>query len=363
MQVKTPALVIIALVCDLFICYGQIDTTHKQYHHVLFLPVIARSIETSWSFGAAGSYTFKIKREDTSSRTSNLQGLGLYSLKKQIIFALDGTIYFPGEKYILSHQFSYSYFPDKFWGIGKYARGRDEEPYSFRQFYIYLHAQESLGHHLYLGALYEYQQLIDINYVQGGLFDQENVAGRRKYHVSGLGLSFTYDTRNNAFSPDKGDMLQFSFNHFDNFFGSHYRYTNYVLDMRKYIALHKGQVLALQAYGYFNAGEVPLRSLASLGGASRMRGYYNGRYRDKNLAVIQAEYRVPLFWRLGAAAFAGIGDVGKSIADFGLDFPKYSFGGGFRVALNKTEKLNLRLDYGIGRGHSNGFYFQLGEAF
>ncbi len=363
MLTRTPALIIIALVCNIVICYGQVDSARKHYHHVLVLPVIARSIETSWSFGAAGSYTFRIKRDDSTSRTSNLQGLGLYSLKKQVIFALNGTIYFPREQYILSHQLSYSFFPDKFWGLGKRAPASNEEPYDFRQFYLYLHGQHSVGKHLYLGALYEYQQLLKINYIAGGLFDQQNVLGRARYHVSGFGLSFAYDTRNNAFSPDQGNLFQVSFNHFDNFFGSDFQYTNYVIDLRKYMAIHKKQVLAIQAFGFFNGGQVPLRSLASFGGANSMRGYYNGRYRDKNQAVIQTEYRVPLFWRLGMVGFVGLGEVSNSLKDFGWDCIRYSYGGGLRVALNKTERLNLRLDYGIGKGNNHGFYFQLGEAF
>jgi outer membrane translocation and assembly module TamA len=72
---------------------------------------------------------------------------------------------------------------------------------------------------------------------------------------------------------------------------------------------------------------------------------------------------MPLFWRFGAVVF---GDLGNVSSDFSNDYfyhLKYSYGSGLRVALNKTEKLNLRLDYGIGRGHSQGFYFQLGEAF
>ena len=53
-------------------------------------------------------------------------------------------------------------------------------------------------------------------------------------------------------------------------------------------------MLALQAYAFINNGDVPLRSLASLGGANSMRGYYDGRYRDKDQIVFQAEYRVPV---------------------------------------------------------------------
>jgi hypothetical protein len=42
---------------------------------------------------------------------------------------------------------------------------------------------------------------------------------------------------------------------------------------------------------------------------------------------------------------------------------KYSFGGGIRFAVDTKEKLNIRVDYGIGQGKNSGLYLQLGEAF
>jgi outer membrane protein assembly factor BamA len=333
-------------------------------NHLLVLPVIARSIETSWSFGTAVSGTFHINKKDSAVRTSNLQSLVLYSLKKQFIAAINGTIYFPGEKFILSQQLSYSFFPDKFWGIGRIAPDSNAESYNFRQFYIYLHGQRSVANHLYVGVIYEYQRLFKVNYIPGGLFDKENVPGRTSYHISGLGASFTYDTRNDAFAPDKGIFLQGYFNHFAPIFGSDFKYTNYVIDVRSFIRTYKKQVLALQAYAFINNGMVPLRSLASLGGANSMRGYYDGRYRDKDQVVLQAEYRLPVYKRFGAVFFGGIGNVGHAGDYLSTDALKYSYGGGVRIALTKSEKINLRLDYGIARnGQSKGLYFQLGEAF
>jgi outer membrane protein assembly factor BamA len=342
--------------------YAQKDSTAKTLRRLLILPVIARSIETSWSFGAAASLTFHLKAHDYPTRTSNLQALALYSLRQQVVIALNGSVYFPGERFILNQQFSYSYFPDKFWGLGKVQPDSSKESYTFRQFYIYLHPQRKLGNHLFLGSLYQFQRVLDLRYQAGGIFDKQNVTGRYGYHISGLGMSLTYDDRNNAFSPDRGGMMQFYFAHFNPILGSDYNYTNFVLDLRKFIRLYKQQVLALQALGYFNAGAVPLRSLAALGGASSMRGYYEGRYRDKDMAVFQAEYRVPLFWRLGAVAFGDFGNVGSELAQLDFRDLKYSYGGGMRVALDKKERLNIRLDYGISRV-AKGFYFQLGEAF
>lgn len=331
--------------------------------HVLVLPIIARSIETGWSFGGAGAATFRLMGRDTVSRTSNAEAVALYTTRKQFVAAVNGSVYFPGERFIINEQLSYSSFPDEFWGLGKKAPDSNEESYKFKQYYVYIHPQFRVGKSLFLGMVYQYQRVFNIDYEQGGLFDIQNVPGRQGYHISGLGMSLTYDTRNNAFAPDKGAMFQFYFDEFAPIFGSNYLYTSYVLDLRRFIRTFKGQVLALQVLGNFNTGEVPLRSLATLGGSNTMRGYYAGRYRDKNAGVLQAEYRVPLFWRIGAVGFADMGNVGPELKDVNFQHFKYSYGGGLRVALNQKEKLNLRLDYGLAKGGSNGFYLQLGEAF
>jgi outer membrane protein assembly factor BamA len=331
--------------------------------HVLVLPIIARSIETGWSFGGVGAATFRVNNRDTLSRTSNAEGLALYTTRHQFVAAVNGSIYLPGERFIVNEQLSYSSFPDEFWGLGKRAPNSNEESYKYKQYFVFLHPQYKIGKSFFLGVVYQFQRVFNIDYLRGGLFDTQGVLGRSGYHVSGVGLSFTYDTRNNAFSPDKGMMAQFYFDQFAPYFGSNYLTTSYVIDFRRFIRTYRDQVLALQVLGNFNTGQVPLRSLAYLGGASAMRGYYAGRFRDRNAGVLQAEYRVPLFWRFGAVGFADMGNVGAELKDVDLSHFKYSYGGGLRISLNRAEKLNLRLDYGLAKGGSNGFYLQLGEAF
>jgi outer membrane protein assembly factor BamA len=333
-------------------------------HQILFFPVLTRSIETSWSFGVASSSTFHFSKHDTASRTSNFQAIMLYSLKKQFVAAINGSQYFHNEKFILNEQMSYSSFPDKFWGLGKNSKDSNEENYNFKQYYIYLHLMRHLGNNIYLGLLFEAQRLLEIDYTKGGLFDQQQVAGRTPYKIAGLGLSITYDNRNNAFAPDKGYFAQLYFNNFNSFLGSDYSYTNIVIDLRKYFPLGKKNVLALQTYSFSNMGsEVPLRSLATLGGMSSMRGYYDGRYRDRQQLVFQSEFRHNINKRFGIVGFGNFGDVGHNISDFALKDLKYTYGAGLRYAINKSEKLNIRLDYGIGPGKNHGLYFELGEAF
>ncbi|WP_207632743.1 BamA/TamA family outer membrane protein [Foetidibacter luteolus] len=340
------------------------SVVNRRTKKLMVLPVMARSVETGWSFGAVAASTFRIAGKDTVSRTSNIQALALYSLKHQLIAAINGSIYFPKEKYIINHQFSYSYFPDKCWGLGSNTPDSAEEPYKFRQYYVYLHPMKKIGRGLFAGVLYEQQNVLAMEYEPGGLFDKQKIAGRKGYFVSGLGLSLTYDSRNNAFAPNSGAFAQLYFNHFAPYIGSDFTYTNIVQDIRKYIPLFKKQVLALQFYNVINAGpEVPVRSLAQLGGSSSMRGFYNGRFRDKQMMVIQSEYRLPVYGCLGAVLFGAAGDVTRRVMDYSLRGFKFAYGGGLRFALNKKERLNLRLDYGVTSTGNHGFYFQLGEAF
>ncbi len=341
--------------------YAQNDSLKPK--HLLVFPVIAKSIETGWSFGAVGSLTFRPSLLDTLSRTSNMQLLLLYSTKKQLVTAINGSQYFDKEKYILNEQFSFSSYPDKFWGLGSNTSDLAEESYKFKQYYTYLHLLRKIAPDFFIGLLFEMQRVWDIDYKAGGLFDQQKITGTTNYHVAGLGSSITYDRRNNAFAPDQGFFGQFSFNHFDKYLGSDYVYTNYVLDLRKYIPIAKNQVLAFQLFSFNNTGDVPMRSLASFGGSNQMRGYYAGRYKDLNQLVFQGEYRFPIKKRFSGVMFGGTGNVSDKLSNYTIRDLRYSYGGGLRIALNKKERLNLRIDYGAGQGVNNGLYLQIGEAF
>lgn len=340
------------------------DTSAAKKNNLAVFPLIARSIETGWAFGIVNSLTFRPFKHDTSTRTSSLQGIGIYTSNKQLITVLNGTTYFKKEHYVLNYQISYSKFPDKFWGLGKHADHSQMENYSFRQFYFYAHLQRKIIGPFFGGGIIEQQRVMDVNYKQGGIFDQQQIVGRKGYRVMGLGASITYDTRNHAFVPKKGSYVQISLTHFNPIVGSDYLYSNLIIDAKKYIRLYKNQVLAMRTYGFFNLGkEIPLRSQASLGGANEMRGYYDGRYKDNNMILAMIEYRVPIYRRFGAAFFCSGGNVGNTLSEVNFDAFKFCYGSGIRFALNRKEQLNIRIDYGFSISKSNGLYIQIGEAF
>lgn len=334
----------------------------NKIQRFILLPAVVKTPETNVGFGLASSYFFKAKKNDTLIRTSNLEAVGLYTLNNQVLAEVGANVYFPKEKYILKSHNSYSHFPDKFWGIGNYTPSSNKERYIFEQVYFLPTLQRKVYKSFFVGLVYEFQNVFTVEYKPNGLFDQENIAGRHGSIVSGAGLLMAWDSRNNAFSSDKGSFIQLTYSRFTRLLGSKFVFSIYNLDVRKYIRTIRKQVLALQLYGNFTDGNPPIRNLSALGGANVMRGYYMGRYRDKDLVAVQAEYRIPLWKRIGMVVFGGLGEVSPNLKKLSLFGLKYSAGGGIRFALKQKEKLNLRLDYGIGY-HSSAAYIIVTEAF
>src|SRR6266850_2146369 len=285
------------------------DTSNVRLNHkVIVLPAVIHSPETRWGFGAGGTMTFHVGKPVVGTRTSNVQAIGLYTTRHQTIVGLAGSIFFPRENYILRMHSSYTYFPDKYWGLGNRTDSHKPVTFSYKQFYIFPQLLRRIYKDLYAGISLEYQRVFHFTYDRSNFYDYTNVEGLQGGIIPRAGALLTWDSRNNAFSPTKGEFVEFSVTSFENW-PKDFDYTNYVFDFRKYIETRRSQVVAFQVYCNFNKGSIPILSLASMGGHSLMRGYYSGRFRDKDLVAIQAEYRMPVWKSFGVVGFAGAGQV------------------------------------------------------
>ncbi len=330
--------------------------------NLLAFPFAVRSLETNWGFGGIAARFFKPGKQDTTIRTSDVNVLGLYTLRNQLILVLSSTIYFPKEDHILRFQASYSYYPDDFWGLGDHTEFTQKTAFSQKQYFINPQFLKRVHGNMYIGLTYEYQHTGPVTYPADGVFDKEDITGRHGGNTSGIGPILSWDTRNNAYSPNHGGFAEIQYEYFRSFTGSDFKFSLLSIDLRKFFYLSPKSVFAIQGLGGLTFGNTPFRKLEELGGTDMMRGYYGGRYTDKCLMAYQAEYRRFLFWRIGIVAFAATGEVASSPGRFELDGFHYTGGGGLRFALSKEEKLNLRVDYGVAR-HSNAFTVQLREAF
>jgi outer membrane protein assembly factor BamA len=341
-----------------------VEKKGKKDRYVLF-PVLVKSPEYRWGAGGAGTIFFKIKK-DSLVRTSSFKAVTFFTLRKQLVAATEGNIYFPNEKYILYVVSSATHFPDKFWGLGNQTPNSALENYAISQFSIFPKLMRRVVSQMYAGVGYEFQHVFRFDYDRASgtsVFDTENIVGRNGGWVSGPGITVTWDSRNHAFTPSKGFYVQWYAGIYRKAFGSDFEFAVRSLDVRKYVALSKKVVIAFQANLISTAGDVPIRQLTNIGSNSYMRGYYEGRYTDKNLLAFQSELRFPLYKRFGMVTFAGLGRVAGSLKEvFVMEHLKPSLGAGLRFALSPQEKLHLRFDAGFGN-KSNGTYLNMGESF
>jgi outer membrane protein assembly factor BamA len=183
---------------------------------------------------------------------------------------------------------------------------------------------------------------------------------------SGIGLVFLIDHRDNVVNATQGTYLETSIYSFTSLLGGDFNYKNFNLVYSQYFPILKSlksvHILAVNMVATINTGDPPFTSLAAAGNDDILRGYARYRYRDKHFIAGQIEYRFPIWWRIGGVAFTGVGDVFNNPEQVEWSTLKYSYGGGLRFMLSRRERLNLRLDYGLGR-NSSSFYISVTEAF
>ncbi len=357
--------VIFLLFCMLACLSGSIQADKKKEEkkkgRIIGAPLVYYTPETKMAFGLAGSYLFRLSKKDKEIRPSTISPLLIYTLNKQFKAQVKTDLFFRNNNYRLVSMFNIQRYPDKFFGIGINSKEDNEESFSSDSILFTLSLQKKILSGLNIGVEYKYMKWTMLEIKPGGLLES-GVPGNDGGKVSGLGFFFSYDTRDNIFASHSGSLVELKAKTFNGFLGSDHKYTDISLDVRQFLPVFSSHVLAFQAKITTQNGEVPFNSLAHFGGEFNMRGYYSGRFRDKNMMVFQAEYRRPLFWRISAAGFVGLGTVAEKFRNLDLGNMKFSYGAGLRIQLDKKENIQLRIDFGIGED-GTGFYFSIFEAF
>lgn len=355
-----------AIYCLLFSLVMGLDAEtskdEKNKNRIIAAPLIFYTPETKMAFGVAGSYIFRLSKNIKNIRPSTISPLIIYTLNKQFKAQIKTDMFFENNNYRLISFINTQKYPDKFFGIGNNTQEENQEAFSANSTLFTLSIQKKIIPGLNIGVEYKYMNWTIQETEAGGKLDAGDLPGSDGGVISGIGLMFTLDTRDNIFSTSSGNYFGFTAKTFNSFLGSDFTYTDIVLDIRKFFPVSSSQVLAFQTKLAVQNGEVPFNALSKIGGEFNMRGYYQGRYRDKNMLLFQAEYRRHLFWRFGLVGFVGLGTVAEKFKELNPGEMKLSYGMGLRFAFDKKEKIQLRIDFGFGEDGS-GFYFSIFEAF
>jgi outer membrane protein assembly factor BamA len=364
-QYRVKTILILLLLIPATFASGQTeeaDTAQADNFGWLAYPYVFMSPETNLAFGVGGILYFRFSPEKTV-KPSSITPSGYYSINDQYDVTIIPEFYL-GKKFYIYSYFSFGRYIDKFYGTGPGSEEIGNPDYAHHSLVLQLNLQPQISDEVRAGlyARVLFRTITDPMtnpFILGG-----TVTGSDGGTSVGLGGVVAWDTRNHRFYPTAGHLNELRAVFYSKAWGSSFDYNKYEVDLRAYSAIGEGDrhVIGGQVYGIFTFGNGPFYDIAMLGGKTIMRGYYLGRYRDNDLLAGQVEYRTRLFWRIGLIGFLGAGQVMSKPSEFRVNLLQYSYGFGLRYQFDLTEKIDVRADFGFGKGTS-GVYFDVQQAF
>lgn len=331
------------------------------------LPAIGYAQETGFEYGIAGTYNFYIDKENLDSRTSNVTLIGTLTTKKQKNIKLTSDIWTKNNDYHILSEMRFRDWPFNFYGIGNDTWKSDEDYLDQKLYRIKLDGEKRFAPNFYAGLNLNYENFQFNAMEGGGVFESPEVYGKEGGQYLAIGVSALYDTRNNTTYTTKGFYSRAKYSVAPNLFGKDNFIGNQVeLDLRGFYPITKQLTVAAQGLYRGTYGKnVPFYVMRDLGGDMTMRGYYLGRYKDKNYLTAQAELRYRFHPRIGINGFLGTGSTFSKQHDMRL-VP--SFGAGLRYFFSLEHNSSIRFDYAYGEQRpgekrQSGFYLSISEAF
>lgn len=334
---------------------------------LIVLPAFGYAQETGVEYGLGGTYNFYLDKTDHNNRTSNITLIGTLTTKRQKNIKLETDLWTRDNAYHILSELRYRDWPFNFYGLGADTWLADEDFIEQQLVRAKIDVEKRIGPRWYAGVNANFEDFKFEDREPGGVFEQPDILGKAGGRYLALGVSSLYDTRNYTTYTTNGfySRLKYAYApHFwggDNFTGSQLE-----ADVRGFHALSPQVTLAGQILYRGTFGKnAPFYTYRDLGGDMTMRGYYLGRYKDKNYATAQLEVRYRFIPRLGIVGFGGTGSTFSKKHDMRL-VP--SFGGGIRYFFSLEHNSTVRLDYAVGEKRpgekrQTGVYLSIAEAF
>lgn len=315
--------------------------------------------DTKFGLGLVAAGLYRTDPNDSILPPSNVSLYGDVSSVGFYMLGVRGNHIAPKGRYRIDYHLYFYSFPADFWGIGYEMGDNDANKSDMKRWQA--QAEVSflfrVADNFYIGPMASY------DYVIGKHIERPELLQGMDQHTwnVGAGVSLVYDNRDNLTNPHRGIYLNINQMFRPGFMGNDYAFSTTAFRFDAYQRLGKGTVLAEDIGANLNFGNPSWGMMAELGGTHSMRGYYEGRYRDKHSLEVTVELRQHVWKRNGIVVWVGAGTI----------FPKFSAlrskqilpnaGVGYRWEFKKN--VNVRLDYGFGKSGQSGFLFNINEAF
>lgn len=317
------------------------------------------STDTKLGIGLVAAGLYRANANDTLLPPSNVSLFGDVSTVGFYMLGIRGTHIFPQDKYRADYTIYFYSFPCKFWGMGYDMGDNDSNKSDMKRWQARFKASFlfHMGDNLYLGPMVSY------DYVIGRRIERPELLNGMDQHTWNIGAGFSavYDTRDVLTYPHRGFYINLSQCFRPRFMGNDYAFSTTELQVDAYQRVWKGAILAEDFRTMLNFGNPSWGMMALLGNSNSMRGYYEGRYRDKHKMEAQVELRQHIWKRNSLTTWVGAGTVFHKFSEMRSRHILPNFGIGYRWEFKKN--VNVRLDYGFGKAGQTGFLFSINEAF
>lgn len=367
---------------------------------VFIIPLLGYSPSTSLSFGAGSSFSWYMGKDTLTKLSAGIANVQ-YTLMNQLQVQLKTNILFSRNRFSLRTDWRLYFFNLPTYGLGT-GNGSVVEPIptapNFNEFHEIRHLEYPMDFNwikfhnvltrevipnLFLGPGLHFDYhwgIVDERldtasalFTPHYAYSVNNGFNPERYRTSGVSLNLIYDSRDNVINPYSGWFAQVSYRYNAMFLGSSDYSSVLWTEFRTYVGLSKTSPRHLLAFWFFGnflvSGKVPYLDLMATGFDqmnSSGRGELLGRFRGENLVYAEMEYRFPISRcsdLIGGVLFANV----TTASDHGMNLPIFSTfkgaaGFGVRIMLNKHDRTNLLIDYGVS-SETTGLYIQAQEIF
>ena len=346
-----------------------------QTRHTAVAPFITSSPLMGVGFGVAAAGTIQLGDPETTQLSTFATNL-LITTNSQYSVPLRTNINLPGGDWNLVGLWRFSKFPSPTWGLGGNTPESNKTTIDYNQVTLYETVNRRITGDFWMGLGYYFD--IFFNIVDEGAVNGPTVFTQYPYGTgsssknSGIGLNFMYDSRDSPVNAHHGIYANFNYAFQPRFLGSDTQWQSFWLEGRTYLPLSQRLVLGLWAYTWFNFGDVPYLSLASIGGdpnARSGRGYIEGRHIGKSLLYGEAELRWTIWDWFGVITALNAHSAGQPDANGILvDEPRFQYWSyaavvGVRILVVKPTRSNVCMDFAFGQDGNHGVYFNFAEVF
>ncbi|MFC4421303.1 BamA/TamA family outer membrane protein [Cupriavidus pampae] len=318
--------------------------------------------EMGFGIGAAAIGLYQPSNAARTTQLSTLSIRGFGTVKGAYGISIENNTFFADDSYRFLVEAALINMPTAYWGVG-YDNAIDNanrETYTRKQVLLQPRMMFRVRPNVYVGAGWSLQYDDAVKLERGADSALARDPNGPRVLSSGVSAHFSYDTRDFIPNPYQGESLLINTVIYRRGLGSDTDLENLEITANKYFRVRERDVLAFDVYANMNWGDVPWDMMATLGNNKRMRGYFQGQYRDKVMAGVQVEYRWHIVGRQGMVFWLGTGAIAPNPGALASAHWLPNAGIGYRFEFKP--RVNVRFDAGVG-SHTKGVYFQINEAF